>query len=159
MNRDEIFTFLNDNASNSPNYFSFQHNIHVLPYGDITLFDNGNQHSPPYSRGVEYKIDEQNKTADLVWEYRHKPDIYSTAMGSVQRLSNGNTVIGWGYASLTGSPAVTEVHPDNSTALEMHIPLGLISYRAYKFPWVSEIPEANITLEILQGNTYKFNSI
>jgi hypothetical protein len=152
------FTFLDEHASNSPNYFSYQHNIHVLSNGNITLFDNGNQHVPPYSRAIEYKIDEQNKTADLVWEYTHTPGIFSMAMGSVQRLTNGNTLIGWGYASITGSPAFTEIHPDNSTALEMYIPLGLISYRAYKFPWVSQTPGANVDLEVLQGNTYKFNS-
>ena len=153
------FTFLNEHESNSPNYFSFQHDVHILPNGDITMFDNGNQHTPPYSRAVEYKLDEINKTADLVWEYRHTPDIYSFAMGSVQKLSNGNTFIGWGYASANGSPAITELHPDNSTALEISLPMGEASYRAFKFPWASGIPSANVTVyEVYQGNTYKFNS-
>ena len=152
------FTFLNEHVSNSPNYFSFQHDIKVLPDGNITLFDNGNQHTPPYSRAVEYKLDEQNKTADLIWEYRHTPDIYNFAMGSVQKLSNGNTLIGWGIASSTGSPALTEVNPDNSIALELSLPFGQASYRAYKFPWASGMSSSKVTLEVLQGNTYKFNS-
>ncbi len=153
------FTFLNEHQSNSPNYFSFQHDVHILPNGDITMFDNGNQHTPPYSRAVEYKLDEENKTADLVWEYRHNPDIYSFAMGSVQKLSNGNTFIGWGYASANGAPAITELHPDNSTALEINLPLGQASYRAFKFPWASGTPSANVIVyEIYQGNTYNFNS-
>ncbi len=40
------FTFINEHASNAPTYFSYQHDVEVLPNGDITLFDNGNQHSP-----------------------------------------------------------------------------------------------------------------
>lgn len=152
------FTFLNEDDSNSPNYFSYQHDVHVLPDGDITLFDNGNQHNPPYSRAVEYKLDEQNKTADMVWEYRPSPDIFNFAMGSVQRLSNGNTIIGWGYASADGAPAITEVHQDNTTALKLYLPAGQVSYRAFKFPWVSEKPIANNTFyDILQGNTYPSN--
>ncbi len=157
------FNFYNEHQSNYPNYFSFQHDVKEIPdsNGYITIFDNGNQHPTPYSRAVEYKLDEQNLTATLVWEYTHTPVIYSTAMGSVQRLSNGNTLIGWGYASLLGLPAVTEIHSDLSTALEFHIPGGQISYRAYKFPWVSQIPEAKVTPlgGILQGNTYKFNKL
>jgi Arylsulfotransferase (ASST)/Secretion system C-terminal sorting domain len=121
------------------------------------LFDNGNQHTPNYSRAVEYKLDEQNKTADLVWEYRHNPDIYNAAMGSVERLPNGNTLIGWGLAGFLGSPAFTEVHPDNSVALEMKLPINQGSYRVYKFPWVSQTPAASVSLEVIQGNTYNFD--
>jgi hypothetical protein len=153
------FTFINEHESNSPNYFSFQHDVRVLPNGNLTLFDNGNQHQPNYSRGVEYKLDEINKTATLVWEYRHTPDIYGFAMGSVERLTNGNTLIGWGLGSLSGSPVFTEIHPDQSTALEFSLPPGQASYRVYKLPWVSGTPTANVNIEILQGDTYKFNSL
>ena len=152
------FSFLNENEANSPDYFSYQHNISVLPNGNLTLFDNGNQHSPQHSRAVEYKIDEVNKTANMVWEYRHTPDIYSMAMGSVQRLSNGNTLIGWGSAGMNGDPSVVEVHPDKSIAFELTLPKGETSYRAFRFPWVSQQPAISVTnYEILQGNTYDFN--
>ena len=153
------FTFINENEANSPTYFSYQHDISMLPNGNLTLFDNGNQHPVNYSRGVEYQLDQINKTATLVWEYRHSPDLYSSAMGSVQRLPNGNTIIGWGLMSVSGSPVLTEVHPDKSIALELFLPVGQISYRALKYPWVSEIPEADVTVfEILPGNTYTFTN-
>ncbi len=152
------FTFINENEANAPTYFSNQHNITVLPNGNITLFDNGNQHSPPYSRGVEYHLDEQNMTAELVWEYRHSPDIHAAAMGNVQRLPNGNTLIGWGIAALNGSPALTEVHPDGSVAFELSLPMGVTSYRSFRFPWTTQLPQqASTQYEILQGNTYIFN--
>ena len=154
------FTFLGEHSENAPTYFSYQHDVGVLPNGNLTLFDNGEQHSPNYSRGVEYKLDEQNKTATLVWEYRHLPsDIYASAMGSVERLPNGNTIIGWGQASGTsGIPLCTEVDPSNSTKLELFMPTGQISYRAYKYEWVNETSTAKVEQEILQGNTYNFNS-
>ena len=129
------FTFINEHASNAPTYFSYQHDVEVLPNGDITLFDNGNQHSPTYSRGAEYKLDLQNMTATLVWEYRHTPDIATNSGGSVQRLPNGNTMIGWSVGGSTKSnPILTEVHPDNTTALEFFLPTGQFSYRCYKLP-------------------------
>lgn len=156
--KENQFTFLNENSSNAPDYFSYQHDVRIWPDGNMTLFDNGNQHSPNYSRAVEYKLDEQNKTADMVWEYRHNPDIYSFAMGSVQRLSNGNTLICWGYAGFTGSPIFTEIHPDNSVALEASMSAGQGSYRVYKFPWSSGLPEAIVNMEVLPSNTYEFNT-
>ncbi len=158
--KENQFTFINEHSQNYPDYFSYQHDIHILPNGDITLFDNGNQHSPQYSRAVEYKLDEQSKTATLVWEYRPKPDIFNFAMGSVQRLDNGNTIIGWGAASSTGAPAFTEVHPDNSIALEMYLSPGQTSYRVFKFPWISQQAKATASYsgEFYQGNLFIFNN-
>jgi len=76
----------------------------------------------------------------------------------VQRLPNGNTLIGWGAASATGGPVLTEVHPDKSVAYELFFPLELASYRAFKYPWVSGLPSASVTrYEIFEGNTYEFN--
>jgi hypothetical protein len=111
--------------------FSHQHAIRRLSNGNITLFDNGNFHAPPVSRAVEYQLDEQNKTATLVWEYRRTPPNYGAAMGNVQRLENGNTLIGWGSTN----PSVTEVRPDGTVAYELTFEQGVYSYRAYRFPW------------------------
>ncbi|HKJ80577.1 MAG TPA: aryl-sulfate sulfotransferase, partial [Ignavibacteriaceae bacterium] len=121
------FNFVND-----PIQFSHQHTIRELPNGDLTLYDDGNYHTPPFSRGVEYKVDTANMTAALVWQYESNPDIYSNAMGSVQRLSNGNTLIGWG----TANPSVIESTPDGQVALEMSLPENQWSYRAFRFPMV-----------------------
>jgi len=69
-----------------------------LANGNIILFDNGNLHTPPTSRAVEYALDENAKTARLVWEYRHEPALYGFALGFAQRLPNGNTLICYGTA-------------------------------------------------------------
>jgi hypothetical protein len=124
------FTFINDAIG-----FSYQHAIRRLPNGNITLFDNGNFHNPPFSRAVEYALDERQKTATLVWQYRNTPDIFGGALGYVQRLDNGNTLIGWGAAN----PTVTEVRPDGSKVFELTFDAGIFSYRAFRFPWKHEI--------------------
>jgi hypothetical protein len=120
------FTFTNDTIG-----FSHQHSIRRTPTGTLLLFDNGNFRTTMGSRALEYSLDEYAKTATAVWQFRHSPDIKAIAMGSVQRLSNGNTLIGWG----TGRPALTEVRPDKSIALEIGLPDSIASYRAFRYPW------------------------
>lgn len=122
------FIFVDDSFGG----FSHQHQAYRLPNGNLLLFDNGNLHNPALSRAIEYQLDEISspKTAKIVWQYTHNPPIFSKAMGSVQRLANRNTLIGWGTIS---NPAVTEVRPDGTTALEMSMPSGNFSYRAFKF--------------------------
>ncbi len=75
------------------------------------------------------------------------PDEYSAAMGNDQRLSDGNTVIGWG----TGAPAVTEVTPQGSKVFELFLPDGSMNYRAFRFKldtsfYQSLVPSLNFPL-------------
>jgi hypothetical protein len=127
------FTFIGDTLR-----FSHQHAIRRLPGGTVTLFDNGNFHPTQYSRAMEYQLDEVNKTATSVWEYRNSPDVYGGAMGYVQRLENGNTLISWG----TGATALTEVRPDGQKTVEMTLPAGIFSYRGFRFPY-----DGNVAVE------------
>jgi hypothetical protein len=153
------FKFINEHEENAPTYFSYQHDIRRLPNGNITLYDNGNQHNPQYSRAVEYKLDEDNMTATLVWEYRNNPDIFGETMGSVQRLPNGNTIIGWGGVTSNFYRTVTEVTPNNELAFELSFPKGVsfqtTSYRVYRFPYPPGNPEAVVKKEQISDLLYK----
>jgi len=120
------FTFVNDSIG-----FNYQHAVRWLPNGHIIFFDNGDFHNPPFSRAVEYSVDENRKVATLVWQYRHVPDILGFAMGYVQRLENGNTLIGWGAAT----PTVTELARNGAKVYEMSFDSTVYSYRAYRFDW------------------------
>lgn len=120
------FTFTNDDP------FYYQHDIRRLANGHVTLFDNGNARTPPYSRVVEFELDEENKVATSEWEYRNSPDTFSPGMGNAQRLPNGNTLIGWGGSS---DPAVIEAKPDGTKAFELSFTPGVVSYRTFRFPW------------------------
>jgi hypothetical protein len=122
------FVFSNDSL-NGP---SHQNCARFLPIGNLILFDNGNLHNPPLTRAIEYQLNETAtpKTATLVWQFVNNPPSFSPAEGSVQRLDNGNTFIGWGFSS---NPAATEVMPDGTKVFEMAFPAGITSYRAFKF--------------------------
>ncbi|MBX3012409.1 MAG: aryl-sulfate sulfotransferase [Caldilineaceae bacterium] len=104
------FTFTND-----PGFWR-QHDIRRQANGNLTLFDNGNEHTPPHSRAVEYAIDETAKTITRVWQYPPDTSEYSFIMSNAQRLPNGNTLIGWG-----DQPKMTEVRPDGTIALAMRL--------------------------------------
>jgi outer membrane protein assembly factor BamB len=91
---DGQFTFVND----SLNGFSCQHAARELPNGDIILFDDGDGHSPPQSRAVEYALDTTAMTATLVWSAEDNPPIFAAYMGNAERLPNGNTLIAYGEA-------------------------------------------------------------
>ncbi len=117
------FVFLDDPR----NGFSHQHHVRSLPNGNLLIFDNGTLHPKPESRAIEYEIDEQSKTARLVWSYKNGQ--YTPAQGSVERLSNGNTLIGWGFAT---HPFVSEVTPEGKVVLAINLPEGQIVYRVYQ---------------------------
>lgn len=151
-----MFNFINDHEEYYPTYFSYQHDIRRLPNGNITLYDNGNLHNPPHSRAVEYKLDEENYTAELVWEYRNKPDIFGETMGSTQRLyPSGNTLIGWGGVSSEYYRCVSEVASDSEVVFELSFPKGLTftttSYRAYKYPYPPNLPETVVQIDDIQS--------
>ncbi len=154
------FTFIGEHEENAPYYFARQHNILRLPNGNITLFDNGEFHDPPYSRGVEYALDEVNKVATLVSEVRY-PDgnIFTATAGNAQRFSNGGWFIGYGvpHPQHVKRNAV-EYHPDGSIALELSLPNGILAYRVYKLPWKGLIKKPSVThFDLLEGFTYTFN--
>jgi hypothetical protein len=121
------FAFVNDERG-----FSHQHDARRLANGNLSLYDNGNLHEPAYSRAVEYQLDEVNKVATLVLEYRSTPDVFAFAMGSNQQLPNHNVLVGWGASS---TPAVTEFRPDGAKAFELALSPGDFTYRAFRAPW------------------------
>ena len=131
--RNNQFLFTNDGIT-----FSHQHDIRKLPNGNLTIFDNGNLHAPSFSRSLEYQIDEINQTVSLVWNFNNEPHTFSFAMGNTQRLQNQNTVIGWGL-SFGDERALSEIETDGTVALELSLPDNVLSYRAFKFSWKTNL--------------------
>ena len=100
----------------------YQHSNIYLPNGDLMVFDNGTSrnldavdgntivNSAPgkYSRAVEYKIDEKNKTIQQVWDYGKERDqsCYSSIISSVQYLPEKNHILfcpGYNVLNTTGN--------------------------------------------------------
>ncbi len=154
--RNNQFVFTNDFLVESGDTlfwgFSHQHGIRRLGNGHIVLFDNGNLKDPPFSRVVEYSLDEVEMTATKVWEYRNDPDVFSQEMGFAQRLPSGNTLIGWG-GEMDHNLAATEVRPDGSKTFEVSFPEDIVSYRAFKFI----VNMAAVTRDVTTPGVYDFN--
>ncbi len=156
------FTYVGEHEENAPYYHARQHHIKRLPNGNITLFDNGEYHQPPYSRAVEYSLDEVNKVATLVSEWRYpNGNIFAALAGNAQRFPDGRWFICYGAVHPQFSQVIrhaVEVHSDGSIALELSLPPGVLPYRIYKMPWNELIKKPSVThFEVLPGNTYIFN--
>ena len=122
------FTIFNDTIG-----FSHQHDVRILDNGNMTIYDNGNHHEPRISRALEYSLDQENLTAELVWNYTPDEYLWGYATGSHQRLENGNSIICWGYSG--GNLAISEVKPDSTRTLDVTYDSDMRHYRAYKYEW------------------------
>jgi hypothetical protein len=141
------FTWTNDDDR-----LSYQHSVRVLPNGHYTIFDNGNYHIPHFSRALEVELDTVNWTATKVWEFRDTPDVESWAMGNVQRLVNGNTLINWSLEN----PVITEVRPNGEKSFEASIYPHPAVYRAFKIDWEGKARIPNLIIEPQADNITLF---
>ncbi|MFC2136708.1 arylsulfotransferase family protein [Bacteroidota bacterium] len=140
------FNFINDSG------FARQHSISRLENGNILLFDNGTS-DRNYSRGVEYQIDEESMTITMVLEFRHIPDIMTPLMGSIQRLENGNTLIGWGKN--IGDNILTEFDKDGNIVNDLVSEDNIKSYRVSKHNWNANI--FNYSIDTLHFDTVELH--
>jgi len=133
--QNNMFSFTNDTTG-----FSHQHDARQIENGNFTVYDNGVYHTPPFSRGVEYELDESNLTATLVWDYSHDPLIYANATGSNHRLPNNNSLICWG---LTWPIAFTEVNSNNEIQWELNYPDFVWNFQAFRQTWETGLFSTN----------------
>ncbi len=137
------FTFLGDTLQ-----YTYQHALRLIQNGHYILFDNGDLHNPPFSRAVEYQLDQTQKTATTVWQYRNTPDLYGYSTGYAQRLDDGNTLIDWG----TTNPNVSLVAPDSTKIFDLTFPEGMYTYRAYMYPYTPPVLSVSPSGESLSLN-------
>jgi hypothetical protein len=163
MGKSGDFTYIDEHPENALYYHARQHNVKRLPNGNISIFDNGEFHTPPYSRGVEYKVDEVNKTATMISEFRYpNGNIFTATAGNAEKLPSGGWFVGYGQLHPL-SPvkrAIVESHDDGSIAFELSLPNGILVYRVTKSPW-KELVKINSVWNdsnIDQGNTVTFTN-
>ena len=156
---DNEFTFVNVDSVDGVGMVA-GHTFHRVPSGNVLLYDNGNRQGTRSSRVNEFRLDEQNRTVELVWSYEPNTPVAGWHRGSAQRLANGNTVIGWGGSSGTPSPAMTEVNAAGEIVHELFFdPPDIESYRAFRFPFTGGAPAASVIVtEVAPGNTYEFSA-
>jgi hypothetical protein len=134
--------------------FYHEHYVRMLDNGNLLLFDNGNGRPVAegglYSRALELALDWETMTATKVWEYRHQVGTsggrpvykYVDAVGTAQRLENGNTIVLFGTdvdpatLQLKNPRTLTLVEADASpeaaavAVLDFQMPGGAPVYRA-----------------------------
>lgn len=72
----------------------------------------------------------QAGTAEVVWEYRPDPDIYTPIWGDADRMDNGNTLMTYGERQEDITSHLIEVTPDKQKVWELIAPLKWSWYRA-----------------------------
>jgi hypothetical protein len=124
------FSFIGDTVP-----FFGQHDVRRLPNGNITLYDNGMYATPHASRALEYKLDEVNKTAQLVWSYSYNATMNSNATGNVQRLGDGNTLVNYGSViNMTNTNVCFNVVDSmGGQVFKIAFDDELFSYRSFNF--------------------------
>jgi hypothetical protein len=117
----------------------YQHDVTVLGDDEYGVFDDGavgpdcvGARSWHPSRGLIFRVNPSHKPAEvtLVNAYTHHPAIHSEYLGSMQRLSDGNVVVGWGDV-----PQITEYSASGRDVL-MDLSLSHDSFRGFRYPWV-----------------------
>ena len=96
-----------------PGVLDGQHKPHMLPNGNLLIFDNGTLRG--YSRVIELNP----LTEEIEWEYTATPreDFFSGYISGAQRLPNGNTLICEG-----GKAHLFEVTPEGEIVWDFRYP-------------------------------------
>jgi len=147
------FRFIRD----PKNGFRNQHAIRSVGNNRYTLFDNGNLHSPPASRAVEYVLDTVAMTATMVFQYQNTyGNGFTSHLGNSQQLPNGNTHINWAYGA--SFPIAAEVTQQGESIFEMWFDIGERCYRTLRHPWDGTCAAPYLLIEPnIQGVTMIFN--
>jgi hypothetical protein len=117
-------------------WFSFQHNANYVSPTAITIFDDGNTRCQNgkvkgcESRGQVYKLDEQHHTATLL--LNANLGAFWQALGSAQRLPNGNYTFTGGFSPPSKE---VEVSPSGTKVFELDSPVAV--YRSYQHTGMS----------------------
>jgi hypothetical protein len=130
--------------------FGWQHDARRRPDGTLTLFDNA---AAPklrrQSRGIVLRVDERHRRVTLLHSFVHTPHLVSVDQGNMQKLSDGNYLVGWGH-----QPYVTEFGPHGKTLLDLRFArAGADSYRAYRFQWIGR-PRSRPAIAVEGGTLY-----
>jgi predicted lipoprotein with Yx(FWY)xxD motif len=110
--------------------FEWQHDAR-LAGNRLSLFDDADSpQEEPQSSGKSLHIDSARMTVSLAHRYRHSPPLLSSGAGSMQVLPDRNVFVGWG-----SQPNFSEYTAGGHQIFDGSFPLGMGTFRAYRFPW------------------------
>jgi len=121
--------------------FQWQHDVGVYPSSPlVTVSDDhccqitggGTYVSPTgASRGLVLKRDQRTHSATLAGQYAHGADFDADYMGSIEPLSNGNELVGWG-----SQPEFSEYTASGQLVMDAVFRSPDQSYRAMLGQWI-----------------------
>jgi hypothetical protein len=131
------YTFEGDDREDGSAGFLTSHSARIVAPDRLALYDNGYAADLSYktdSRAVEYALDRSAGTATRVWDSNAPGSGWTPAGGTVLRLPDGSTVVGWASAPAVGpwGPTVSEIDPDGNVVFTLTLADGLWSYRVSK---------------------------
>jgi hypothetical protein len=115
--------------------FALQHDARFAAGGRIRIFDNSSHRLRKRSRVIWLRVDPAARTVRLVRERHHPDDVLSGTQSNAQELPNGDLFVGWGSQG-----RITEFSPGGRLLLDLKLPRGWDTYRAYRAPWVGRPP-------------------
>ncbi len=116
-----------DGSENHPDFewSWYQHSPILMPNGNLMVFDNGDNRNytnfGPYSRAVEYEIDETNKTIKQVWQYGKErgEETYARIVSKVSYVPGNNSILFTPGSSVSGGSAAGKVIEINYDSKEV----------------------------------------
>lgn len=113
--------------------FYRQHDVRLLPGGDLSLFDNhGADADAGPARGVIYALDLAAGEARFLTHFPGATK--SAAMGSFRYQPDGTAVVGWGAPTEGDNIVFTEFDAAGRRLLDVSFGPGDLSYRVIKAP-------------------------
>jgi hypothetical protein len=113
--------------------FEWQHDARMI--GQVlSIFDDGAlPQEESQSSAKRILVNRTALTATLQHTFTHSPQLLAGSQGNAQTLPNGNLFVGWG-----SEPEFTEYSSSGKQIFNGSFPLGVTSYRAYRFHWSAQ---------------------
>lgn len=111
----------------SGSHFYWQHHVRAQSSAQLTLFDDGGTPAEePQSRGIVLHLDEDEMRCQLVKAFTHPARLLAQNQGSMQLLSDGGALVGWG-----SEPYFSRFSASGELLVDGILPVDVESYRAF----------------------------
>jgi len=148
------FSFTNADSTEAVKWFD-GHDFRIAGNGNYIFYDNNDKNTQEPSVAYEWQLDHENLTATKIWEH-HSDSILGWAMGSIQRFSNGSTLIGWGDDMGNHGPACHEIDTAGNIVFDLTFDDPLVSsLKAYKYNYPATPSAERLEYEVYEG-TFEF---
>jgi hypothetical protein len=113
--------------------FEWQHDARMIGQ-TLSVFDDGAlPEEESQSSAKQILVNRTSLTTSLQHSYTHSPQLLAGSQGNAETLPNGDMFVGWG-----SEPDFSEYNSSGQQIFNGALPLGVTSYRAYRFQWSAQ---------------------